>query len=62
METQVSVVGTYQNTEEVRFKLTLKQQAASVTMNGAYEQIGKVTETAARWLEDHHLNSGWSHV
>ena len=55
VEIQMAVQGNYQDTDEVIFKTAPSVNIASITFSGSYEQMGKVTETAARWIEDNDL-------
>lgn len=53
VEVQTAVVGSYQDTEHVTFKELPARLVASVTFNGAYDQITDVNITAMRWIEAH---------
>ena len=50
VEIQMSVVGRYQDTENIRFKTVPPIQMVSVTFNGGYEQIAAIGETVAGWV------------
>lgn len=52
VEVQMSVLGTYPDTEHVRFKTVPPVQVASATCQGSYEQMGQVDEVVARWIAD----------
>lgn len=52
VEVQKSVIGTYSDTEHVKFKTVPSVQIASATYKGSYEQIGQVNEAVAKWIED----------
>ena len=56
VEIRKSVVGTYSDTEHVKFKLVPAVQVASATFRGSYDQIGAVNEAVAAWVED----NGWT--
>lgn len=50
VEIQLSVVGKYNDTEQVKFKTAAPVQIASATYQGGYEQIGKVNAAVANWV------------
>lgn len=50
VEIQVSVSGTYEDTEHVRFKKVEPMQIASVTYKGSYDQITRVNKAVAEWI------------
>ena len=50
MEIQSAVVGTYQDTEHVKFKTVPPIQVASATYKGSYEQIARVNKAVADWV------------
>ena len=50
VEIQVSVDGTYQDTEHVKFKYVDEMQIASVTYKGSYDQITRVNKAVAEWI------------
>lgn len=52
VEVQMTVKGTYQNTENVVFKTTPAVQYASATYKGSYEQINDVNRAVATWVND----------
>jgi len=52
IEVQCSVVGTYQDTEHVKFKTVPPVQMASATYKGSYEQITKVNAAVANWIKE----------
>lgn len=52
VEIQANVVGEYQDTEHVRFKMVEPIQMASATYTGSYSQITKVNEAVARWIHE----------
>ena len=56
VEIQKSVVGTYPDTEHVKFKTVPAVQVASATFRGSYSQFGEVNEAVAAWMED----NGWT--
>ena len=56
VEIQKSVVGSYPDTEHVRFKTVPAVQVASATFRGSYDQISAVNEAVAAWVED----NGWA--
>lgn len=55
VEIQKNVVGTYPDTEHVRFKTMPAVQVASATFRGSYSQIGEVNEAVAAWVRE----NGW---
>ena len=55
VEIQKNVVGTYADTEHVKFKTVPAVQVASATFRGSYDQISAVNEAVAAWVED----NGW---
>lgn len=50
VEIQSAVVGTYQDTEHVRFKTVPPIQIASATYKGSYDQILRVNKAVADWV------------
>lgn len=56
IEIQKNVVGTYPDTEHVKFKTVPAVQVASATFRGSYDQISAVNEAVATWVED----NGWA--
>lgn len=56
VEIQKNVVGTYPDTEHVKFKTVPAVQVASATFRGSYDQISAVNEAVAAWVED----NGWA--
>lgn len=52
VEVQRAVVGTYPDTEHVKFKTVPPVLIASATFKGCYEQISQVNEAVARWISD----------
>lgn len=52
VEVQKSVIGTYPDTEHVKFKTVPPAQIASATYKGSYEQINQVIEAVAKWIDD----------
>lgn len=50
VEIQSAVVGTYQDTEHVKFKTVPPIQIASATYKGSYDQILRVNEAVADWV------------
>ncbi len=50
VEIQSAVVGTYQDTEHVKFKTVPPIQVASATYKGSYEQIARVNKAVADWV------------
>lgn len=43
-------MGTYQDTEHVKFKYVDAMQIASVTYKGSYDQITRVNKAVAEWI------------
>ena len=56
VEIQKSVVGSYPDTEHVKFKTVPAVQVASATFRGSYDQISAVNEAVAAWVVD----NGWA--
>lgn len=56
VEIQKCVMGTYPDTEHVKFKTVPAVQVASATFRGSYDQFGAVNEAVAAWVED----NGWA--
>lgn len=54
VEIQIGVSGNYQDTDDVKFKTVPEVQIASAVINGSYDQMPKVMETIAQWIEDNH--------
>lgn len=52
VEVQISVKGSYPNTEHVVFKTEPPILIASSTYQGSYDQISKVNEAVANWVKD----------
>lgn len=52
VEVQISVQGSYQNTENVVFKTVPAQLIASATYKGSYEQITAANHAVANWVRD----------
>lgn len=50
VEVQISVKGTYENTENVEFKKVAPIEIASATYKGSYEKINEVNEAVANWV------------
>ena len=55
VELQSNVNGAYEGNDQLIFKTVPAQKVASVTFSGPYEQMGAVTEQAAKWIEDQGL-------
>ena len=56
VEIQKTVVGTYPDTEHVKFKTVPAVEVASATFRGSYDQFGAVNEAVAAWVKD----NGWT--
>lgn len=52
VEIQKNVVGTYPDTEYVKFKTVPAMEVASATFRGSYNQISAVNEAVAAWVVD----------
>lgn len=52
VEVQMSVTGTYTNTENVIFKTEPPILIASATYTGSYDKVGEVNEAVANWVRD----------
>lgn len=50
VEIQMSVIGKYEDTENIKFKTVPPIQMVSVTFNGSYEQISAISESVANWV------------
>ena len=50
VEIQKSVIGTYENTENVIFKIVPPVQIASATYKGSYEKVSDVNQAVANWI------------
>lgn len=50
VEIQISVAGTYKDTEHVKFKTVAPVLIASATYKGSYDQITRVNEAVANWI------------
>ena len=50
VEIQMSVVGEYKDTENIKFKTVPPIPMVSVTFNGGFEQIAAISETVASWV------------
>jgi len=52
VEIQISVQGSYQNTENVVFKTVPSVLVASATFKGSYDQLTAVNQAVANWIRD----------
>lgn len=52
VEIQLSVIGSYKDTEHVKFKIVAPVQIASATYQGSYDQLTKVNEAVANWVKE----------
>lgn len=52
VEVQMTVKGSYKNTENVIFKTVPAVEIASATYKGSYEQMPAVNQAVASWVED----------
>lgn len=52
VEIQISVTGSYQNTENIEFKTVLPVTIASATYKGSYDQLTTVNHAVADWVRD----------
>lgn len=52
VEIQMTVKGSYRNTENVVFKTVPAVEVASATYKGSYEQLTAVNQTVAAWVQD----------
>lgn len=52
VEIQISVQGSYRDTEHVLFKTVPGMLIASATYKGSYEQITAVNQAVANWIQD----------
>ena len=51
----MAVKGTYENTENVVFKMVPAIEVASATYTGSYEQVTAVNQAVANWMSDQGL-------
>ena len=51
VEVQKSVIGNYKNTENVVFKTEPAVEIASAICKGSYEQMNKINEAVANWVQ-----------
>ncbi|MBU5674721.1 MerR family transcriptional regulator [Paenibacillus brevis] len=56
VEIQISVDGSYQDTENVKFKTVPPVLVASAVYKGGYEQITPVNQAVAAWIRDNQYN------
>ena len=56
VEIQKNVVGTYPDTEHVKFKTVPAVQVASATFRGSYDQFSAASAAVAAWVAD----NGWT--
>jgi DNA-binding transcriptional MerR regulator len=54
VEIQITVEGSYRDTEHVIFKTVAPVQIASVTFQGGYDQLTAINEAIANWVNDNH--------
>ena len=52
MEIQITVKGTFEDTEHVKFKTVPEVEIASAIYKGSYEQIIEVNQAVAHWVND----------
>lgn len=52
VEVQMAVKGSYTDTESVRFFTAEAQTMASVTVQGSYQQMGRVNQALAGWIAE----------
>lgn len=52
VEVQMTVKGSYKNTENVVFKTVPAVEIASATYKGSYEQMTAVNQAVAAWVQD----------
>lgn len=58
VEVQMTVKGSYKNTENVVFKTAPAVEYASATYKGSYEQITSVNQAVATWVQDNGYEFG----
>jgi len=56
VEIQISVEGSYQNTENVVFKTVPPVLVASATFKGSYDQITAVNQAVVNWISDNNYD------
>lgn len=52
VEIQISVTGTYEDTEHVRFKKVAPIIVASAILTGSYALLREINESIANWISD----------
>ncbi|MCL2052588.1 MAG: MerR family transcriptional regulator [Lachnospiraceae bacterium] len=52
VEVQMSVIGEYKDTENMKFRTVPPIPMVSVTFKGSYEQIAEISESVAKWVTD----------
>jgi effector-binding domain-containing protein len=52
VEIQITVKGTFEDTEHVKFKTVPEVEIASAIYKGSYEQIIEVNQAVAHWVND----------
>ena len=52
VEIQVAVTGTYEDTDQVKFKKVEAVEMASATYKGSYDQITRVNMAVAQWISE----------
>lgn len=58
VEVQISVLGSYKDTEHVVFKTIPAQMIASATYKGSYDQLTTVNHAVANWVKDNDYEFG----
>lgn len=56
VEIQISVKGSYDDTEHVKFKTVPAVLIASAIYKGGYEQLTSVNQSVAAWIRDNHYS------
>ncbi|OAB47324.1 MerR family transcriptional regulator [Paenibacillus antarcticus] len=60
IEIQLSVTGSYKDTEHVRFKKVAPITVASAMLTGSYALLSEVNVSLANWISDHNYESDGS--
>lgn len=53
IEIRVEVKGTYQDTENIKFRTIKPLKIASITFTGGYEHITEVCYNIGKWIHEH---------
>lgn len=53
VEIRVEVMGSYKDTDSIKFKTIQPIKVASITFTGGYEQITEISYAIAKWITEH---------